>query len=341
MSYGTNTAGVFQVIPITDKTFIGKELPEKITLGLVFWIFHMASDIAGSSGSVATGSSGTGLPGPLLSLLKEISSLPIFNKTNESGNKEFSVWISKLFNGTLFGEHDSGGKIRAGTEKPFDFRAELGVVYELGRQAIPIIINECIVRGFYFVRRFHNELTEKNVAKLSDLKNIDWGKTLPFKNRTIIRMLTISTGVFCAVDMADAAIRGAIKSGGNPAAFAGSFLLHVNFVGVGRFAIAVGTDVSMGIRRNRLRTELMYLHSEMLHLMNAKIFYSQAGMWIEAETAQQAITEMLEMMEQSIMAFQKTIRENEADLARIGQYAPQVKKQNPGLVNDILRELEF
>lgn len=59
MAYGTNTAGVFQVIPITNKAFIGQSFPEKITFGLVFWLIHMASDMAGSN---AYAGAGTGLP---------------------------------------------------------------------------------------------------------------------------------------------------------------------------------------------------------------------------------------------------------------------------------------
>ena len=35
----------------------------------------MVSDMAGSSSSILDGKSGTGLPGPLVSLLKEISAL--------------------------------------------------------------------------------------------------------------------------------------------------------------------------------------------------------------------------------------------------------------------------
>jgi hypothetical protein len=117
--------------------------------------------------------------------------------------------------------------------------------------------------------------------------------------------------------------------------------LHVNFVGIGRFAIAVGTDVSMGIRRNQLRSERMYLYSEMLHLMNAKVFYTQTGMWVEAEAMQGALNETFEMMEGAVVAFQNSHRANEEDLLMIGQYAQKIVNKNPRLINNIIRELEF
>ena len=57
--------------------------------------------------------------------------------------------------------------------------------------------------------------------------------------------------------MADAAIRGATKVGAEPVTFAKCFILRVNFVGIGRFTLAVGVDVFMGIRKGRLEIAVM------------------------------------------------------------------------------------
>ena len=107
--YGTDVAGAFQCVPLNKDglDLVGKNFPEKIMFGTVNWFFHMVSDVAGSSGSVMKGSFGTGLPGPLVSLLKEFSSTRLFKKQDAKGYKEFSVYISKLFNGTLLGERQS------------------------------------------------------------------------------------------------------------------------------------------------------------------------------------------------------------------------------------------
>ena len=70
----------------------------------------------------------------------------------------------------------------------------------------------------------------------------------PFRNRTIVRMITISTGTMEVIDLEDATIR----SGGN----LGVFVLRVNFVGVGRFAIACSADVMMGIKKERLEVAM-------------------------------------------------------------------------------------
>lgn len=269
--YGTDVAGGFSTYKLScDELFlIGKNIPEKITFGVVNWIFHLVSDMAGSSGSVAMGKLGTGLPGPIASLLKELSALPVFKKANKDGYKEFSIWVSKLFNGTLLGKHDEKGNIVEAVK--FDLRTEVGVVSQLGKQAIPVLINECIVREFYFIRRFANEV--KNIRSFRELKDINWEKTVPAKNRTIIRMLTISSGTFMAVDMADAAIRGAVKSGGTLPGFLSQFIVRVNFVGVGRFAVAVGCDVSMGAKKSKLEAQRSSIKTQLMYYKEAKVFY--------------------------------------------------------------------
>jgi len=337
-AYGTNKVGIFQVVPVTDKTFIGDDFPKKILFGTVFWLLHMVSDMAGSS---ANPGAGTGLPGPIGSLLKELSALPIFSRTNDDGVKEFSLWISKLFNGTLLAEHDENRKILKDTAMRFDLRAELGVIHELGRQAVPVIINECVVRAFYFIRRLAMEIKLKKIHSIRDLKKIEWKKTLPIKNRTIVRMLTISTGTFTAIDLADAAIRGVIKSGGNAALFAKEFVLRVNFVGAGRFAVAVGIDIGMGIKRGDLRNERIAIMSEQLRLYNAIVYYKQAETWVAAGTAEQTINEAIEYCQQSIHASIKMLVDINGDMVLISSNIDMIRETNPEFADELSELLKW
>lgn len=356
MAYGTNTLGAFQIVPVENKSFIGKNFPEKITFGLVYWFLHMASDMAGSN---ANAGAGTGLPGPILSLVKELSSLPIFN--NSKAIQELRVNISKLFNGTLLAKRDENGKIMKGPDgKPlierFDLRAEMGVAHEIGRQAIPVVVNEALVRGFYFLRRLSQQLKEKK-----SFRDIEWKKTLPFRNRTIVRMMTIATGTFTAIDLADAGIRAVIKSGGFNPATLGNFILRVNFVGVGRFAIAVGSDVSMGVKRNKTIREKSKLMSEVICLSNVKIYYknaelflsysnlhkcqenmfgAEANMWVEVEKTQRSIEGLYNEIEAVGRFYLKTIEEMDESFEGIEQLLPEVEKMNPGLVDEMLGRLK-
>jgi len=113
-AYGTDVNGRFMVaeIPEISKSYIGSDVPAKLLYGTVTWFFHLVSDMAGSSNSIGK-SGGTGIPGPILSLAKEMSALPFF-QTRKWGDQSLSVFLSKLFNGTLLARHDENGKNSSG-----------------------------------------------------------------------------------------------------------------------------------------------------------------------------------------------------------------------------------
>lgn len=256
--YGTDVAGAFQCVPLNKDglNLVGKSFPEKIMFGAVNWFFHMVSDVAGSSGSVMKGSFGTGLPGPLVSLLKEFSSTRLFKKQDAKGCKEFSVYISKLFNGTLLGERDLNGNL---IPLKFDLRTEMGVAMQVGKQTIPVIINECIVRSFFLLRRLLQELSRDDIQDWSDVHKINWKAIIPFRNRTVDRMLTIASMTFTVADTADAAIHAAIESGGNWVLFSGRFVTRFNYVGAGCAALSIVREVSNEKKEAQLIHEKMIL----------------------------------------------------------------------------------
>ena len=246
-SYGTDVNGVFKIvdIPEASKQFISNDIPTKILFGTIYWYFHLVSDIAGSSGSIGKSGSGTGIPGPLLALAKELSALPIFKEITVSDNS-LSVFLSKLFNGTLLAKHDESGTIIRDTVLKFDLRGELGVGLELGRQAIPVVANDCIVRCFYFIRRLAIEIRENDIRSLEDIRQLDWDKVKPQKNPTIARMLTIAAGVFTTVDIGEAVTTQ-------------KYWVSINYIGVGRFAVAIGEDVTWCLKaRNVKKIKKMY-----------------------------------------------------------------------------------
>ena len=331
-AYGTNTAGAFIVVPIDKTTFIGDSVPTKITFGLVYWVLHMASDMAGSSGAPGAG---TGIPGPILSIVKLLSSTPIFN--NKDQVNELSLKVSKLFNGTLLAEKDANGKIIKGADgKPLihqmDLRGEIGVMHQLAKQALPVIVNEAFVRGFYFINRLIDEVKDKQ-----SLKEVDWDKTIPFGNRTIERMMTIATGTFTAIDTLDAVIEGAIYSKANWAEFGRQVVLRLNFVGIGRFTIAMGTDAFMGLRKGKKSRERMLLKAESLYLLEAKMYYRDQLMWTAVQDAGQSVDSLYEAMQklstritEDMKAAQGSIREIEnVDVSAIDA-------NNKGLTTEIL-----
>lgn len=309
--YFQNSEGQFFAISIEEKdgSLIGADIPNKIFAGTINWFFHLVSDMSGSN---KTSGVGMGIPGPIVALLKEMSILPGLNKT------ELAKKVKAIF-----------------VKEKFDLRSEMAVGHELARQAVPVMMNEVIVRAFYFIRRLLIEINEKK-----SFEKIEWKKTLPWNNRTIARMLTIATGTFTLVDLADAAVRGYIKSGGSGVDLK-EFILRVNFVGVGRFSIAVATDVSMGINRENRRNERMAIFSEQLHLMNAKVYYLHADAWIAAEKTTKTLDEAVVIMERLAAIFVESRKANRISMKQIGEYRNGIALNNQGLIEEIVNDLKL
>lgn len=276
------------------------------------WAGHLVSDMAGSKN---TPGGGMGIPGLFISLLKELSSLPLLKTTR------LPEFVSDLY-----------------SKNKIDLRSELAVVEFLGKQSIPVIVNECIVRTFYFVRRLIKEKQDHD-----QWKDVNWNNIIPWGNRTINRMLTIATGTFTAFDIADAAVRSAIKNGGNiynPKLYV-DFILRINFVGIGRFAIAIGTDIYMGCKRQSLLSKRLYLQSEQILLNNTKVFYKQADMWIIAKDTAEALVKMEEEAMASMRYLQESLIEISQHIENIASYRGDIEEHNPGLLDDISDLLKY
>ena len=228
------------------------------------WLGHMMSDVSTSQG----------IPGIILSLLKEISGLPVIRNTN------FSDILDDVY-----------------TQGDNNLSEWGGVAFvAVKRQALPVLINEVFVRIFYFIRHLIFEIKEHK-----DVNSIEWKRVIPFNNRTIVRMMTIATGTFTVVDMADAAIRGALESGGNPAMFAKNMILRVNFVGVGRFAIAIGADVGMGLKKQSLEKQRLAYYNDTIALAYGSPFMFKADTkWITLDGKETTYAEALAQAEKNV-----------------------------------------
>ena len=128
----------------------------------------------------------------------------------------------------------------------------MGVAMQVGKQTIPVIINECIVRSFFLLRRLLQELSRDDIQDWSDVHKINWKAIIPFRNRTVDRMLTIASMTFTA-------IHAAIESGGNWVLFSGRFVTRFNYVGAGRAALSIVREVSNEKKEAQLIHEKMIL----------------------------------------------------------------------------------
>ena len=91
----------------------------------------------------------------------------------------------------------------------------------------------------------------------------------------------------------------------------------------------------MGIEKSKNRNERIALCSRQLHLLNAKVAYKQADMWIAAEDTGKAIDELMSIAENSMAFCADSIDEIEENLNKIDSYMDSIREHNPELIDEI------
>ena len=213
----------------------GKDLPSKLFCGFTNWFGHLISDMSGSSSSKGRG---MGIPSPFWSWTNDI--IAIKKKLNLPVG-EFDKSINEL----ALDIYKQG----------YDARFQAA-------QAIPVFVNELLVRFIYSIRRLvrYFSITKKDDRSFSLL----WKSCEPFSNATIKRMLTVAHGTFCVIDAGDAIARG-FATGGSSFNVT-EFVLRLNIVGIGRFTISLYGETSRGLKRNDIKEDIIILKREKLIL---------------------------------------------------------------------------
>jgi len=209
----------------------GSNIPSRLFCGFVNWLGHIISDRSGSHTSKGRG---MGVPSPLWTWTNDI--IAIKSKLN--------IPVSQF-------DNDVNELALNIFEKGYDARFQTV-------QAIPVFINELIVRLIYSIRRLVKYISETK----KDNRNFKslWSACEPFSNPTIKRMLTVAHGTFCLIDLGDATVRGFVAGGGN--FNAAEFFMRLNIVGIGRFTISLYGEVKREIDFRKAEEEIRFLRRE-------------------------------------------------------------------------------
>lgn len=209
----------------------GNNTSSRLFCGFVNWLGHLISDRSGSHTSKGRG---MGVPSPLWTWTNDI--IAIKSKLN--------IPVSQF-------DNDVNELALNIFEKGYDARFQTA-------QAIPVFINELIVRLIYSIRRLVKYIseTDKDTRNLKSL----WSACEPFSNPTVKRMLTVAHGTFCLIDIGDATIRGFVAGGGN--FNAAEFFMRLNIVGIGRFTISLYGEVRREIDSRKAEEEIRFLQRE-------------------------------------------------------------------------------
>lgn len=218
----------------------GGNIPSKLFCGFANWIGHLISDVSGSSSSAAKGNRGTGLPSPLWTWTNDIIAIKAkLGLSVTETDKTMNELALNIF------------------EKGYDIRFQTA-------QAIPVFLNELLVRLIYAIRRLFRYFSE--IPKTERSFALMWKKCEPFSNATVKRMLTVAHGTFCLVDVGDAVSRSLIAGGGTFNAV--EFVLRLNVVGVGRFAISLYGETRRAISYNHAKKEFDFASKETVIVSN-------------------------------------------------------------------------
>ncbi len=193
-----------------DNTFNlrGNDVPSKLFCAFVNWIGHLISDMSGASGSKGRG---MGIPSPFWAWTNDIIAI---KQSLGIPASQFDEAINTL----ALNIYENG----------YDARFQ-------ATQAIPVFINELLVRTIYSIRRLLQYFSQ--TPKEDRSFRMMWKSCEPFANPTVKRMLTVAHGTFCVMDIGDATVRGFAAGAGvfNPS----EFILRLNIIGVGRFAVSL------------------------------------------------------------------------------------------------------
>lgn len=218
----------------------GGNIPSKLFCGFANWIGHLISDVSGSSSSAAKGNRGTGLPSPLWTWTNDIIAIKAkLGLSVTETDKAMNELALNIF------------------EKGYDIRFQTA-------QAIPVFLNELLVRLIYAIRRLFRYFSE--IPKTERSFALMWKKCELFSNATVKRMLTVAHGTFCLVDVGDAVGRSLIAGGGTFNAV--EFVLRLNVVGVGRFAISLYGETRRAISYNHAKKEFDFASKETVIVSN-------------------------------------------------------------------------
>lgn len=200
----------------------GNDPISKLFFGFVNWFGHLISDVSGASGSKGRGA---GIPSPFWSWTNDLIAI----------KKKFkleSTDFDKKLNELAVNIYKEGYDARFQTT-----------------QAIPVLVNELTVRFIYATRRAAKYFSETSKTEYSF--ETMWKKCEPFSNVTVKRMLTVAHGTFCLVDVIGAAAVGIAQK--NPKKKPIEFVMRLNIVGVGRFAVSLYGEAGRAINYKHVK----------------------------------------------------------------------------------------
>ena len=291
-----------------DYYVIGESNEEKLICAALYWVFALAVNEMESKRRIIDNLE---IPKGLRKIIKEIahsSFIKDFPSDYKEAEKLFSNWLEKTIKRAgLYSEK----KEDDGKSHPLD--SIMGMVLNLTKEALPVLINEGIVRSMYVLLRVCTVIKEKKISTFAEFCEIPPEDILPEDGRILSNMCMIASALFAGANIAGAVLKGLKEKKVNGRKFAETFLAELNIVGIGRFILACaankqywGENIQILYQKTRKAKASTYAQSEeyfedgdafaslVLDAIQARILYCLEGISVQYDIAHTGKPEIAE-----------------------------------------------
>jgi hypothetical protein len=116
------------------------------------------------------------------------------------------------------------------------------IALNLGSDAFPVLVNECIVRSLYMVIRICEVVKVHQIANIDEMREIPVTEILPEDDRLLSGMCLASSASFVMVNFSVAALKAIAAAKAGDREFLPAFISELNIPAVGRLIFACVKD---------------------------------------------------------------------------------------------------
>ncbi len=221
---------------VSKQYYLGSSNAEKIVASVMYWMFELAANQAESKRNLIDN---LGLSGELLKKIKEFVNIPFLQKipeNREQAEELFSNWLRSVIDGAeLESDEDTDENSKLVVKL-------MKMALDLSSDALPVLINECIVRSLYMVIRLCDVVKQRQISSFEQLREVAAVEVFPTDDRLLSGMCLVASASFVTINLSAAVLKGlkACKTGDRE--FLQAFLAELNIPAIGRLVFACAKD---------------------------------------------------------------------------------------------------
>lgn len=221
---------------VPKQYYLGSSNAEKIVASVMYWMFELAANQAESKRNLIDN---LGLSGELLKKIKEFVNIPFLQKipeNREQAEEMFSSWLRSIIDGAELEPDDNADENSKLVVKL------MKMALNLSSDALPVLINECVVRSLYMVIRLCDVVKKRQITSFGQLREVTAVEVFPADDRLLSGMCLVASASFATINLSAAVLKGlkAYKTGDRE--FLQAFLAELNIPAIGRLIFACARD---------------------------------------------------------------------------------------------------